>query len=528
MIMEARCLLLLILAIQEGSSDGKKGPYCTAQRGTIIVEEKGSVTIPCNFTYPQQDRSVEVRVYWRRGGNDRCGAREVIYNHTENWTHSNYTTRISMVGNPKEERTATITISNLKRSDRPTFCCRIHLYEGSEIIEQWQNRHGTFIQFKDEFSVEQTDVVPAFIGEDITIPCLFHHKGFPIIEEVTWTEGSSDLCVENNNKSTTWTTRNKSEISARWSVVNFPLVLSLRIRGVTTEDNNKQYCCKIKSKLRSSNTVNTLSSIHGTEVVVVDISNKPSFEVVQQYTISPDRDDSATINCSFTHQPGIDTLWMGVFWRVGSPKGIYAYHPLMEMVHSSYRGRTELRGLADLHIKEVSDTDNTTYYCFVMFKFCIANDKTSSSIQYGSETNLMVNGFHNQPDDHTWVYILIAAVPIIILCVVIIIFILKKRGHICKKPSRREDHKHMTSEIVLEEQIPSGNVQTPTVSSSAPPPPPQEDSAGILYAHLNVSSLLEKTRSRSKETMPDNDSLVVYAAVKPTHTHQNIYSTIDK
>ncbi|XP_069610704.1 uncharacterized protein [Ranitomeya imitator] len=467
MIMETRCLLLLVLAIQEGSSDKKKGQYCTAQRGTIIVAVGGSVTIPCTFTYPQQkDRSVQV--YWRRGGNDRCGARDLIYNHTENWTHPNYTERISLVGNPKEEQTATITIRNLRKSDRPMFCCRIHLYEGSKIIQQWQNRHGTFIQFTDEFSVEQTDVVPAFIGENISIPCLFRYKGSSVIEEVTWTQGSSDLCVENNNKSVAWTERNKSEIRGRWSVLNFPQDLSLRITGVTAEDNNKQYCCKVKTTLRERSTV---SSIHGTEVVVVDISDKPPFEVVQQYTLSPDGKDSATINCSFTHQPGIDTLWMGVFWRVGSPRGFYAYHPLKEMVHSSYRERTELRGLADLHIKGVRDTDNTTYYCFVMFKFCIDSDKTSSTIQYGTENNLMVDGFHNQPDDRTWVFILIAAVSVIILCAVIIIFILTKRGIICKKPSRREAHKQMTSEIAITEQIRSGNVQTPRMSSSAPPPP---------------------------------------------------------
>ncbi|XP_073510632.1 uncharacterized protein [Phyllobates terribilis] len=488
-IMEARCLLLLIFAIQEGSSDDKNRQYCTEQQGTIIVEEGGSVTIPCNFTYPQ-DRNVDVRVYWRRGGKDRCGDGNIIYNHTEGRTHPNYTGRISMVGNPKEEGTATITISNLRRSDRPMFCCRIHLYEGSNIIEQWQNRPGTFIQFK---------------------------------EGVTWTVGSSDLCVENNDKSVTWTTWNKSEIIERWSVVNFPEDLSLRITGATAKD-NKQYCCKVQTKLRGA--ANTVSSIQGTEVVVVDISDKPPFEVVQQYTISPDEDNSATINCSFTRQSGIDPLWMGVFWRVGSPRGFYAYHPLMEMVNISYRERTELRGLANLHIKDLHETDNTTYYCFVMLKFCIGNNKTSSSIQYGRGTNLMVNGAHTQPYDSTWIYILVAAVPIIILCAVIIIFILKKKGIICQKQSRREDNNHLTSEIALGGKNTPKNMQTPRASSSAPPPP-QEDSAGILYAHLNVSSLQEKTRSRSKESKPDNDSLVVYAAVKTSGAHQDIYSSIN-
>ncbi|KAM4036847.1 uncharacterized protein ACNLHF_015669 isoform 1-T1 [Anomaloglossus baeobatrachus] len=407
------------------------------------------------------------------------------------------------------------------------FCCRIHIHEGSRIIEQWQNRPGTFIQFRDEFSVEQTDVVPAFIGEDITIPCLVRYIDSSTIEDVTWTVGSSDLCVD-NNKSVTWTAENKTKVVERWSIGNFPKDLSLRITGVTSED-EKQYCCKVRRKnnLREKNTV---SSIHGTEVVVAGKPNTSNVKVTQPQTTSPDRNGSATINCSFTSQSDTDLLQIGVFWRVGHPWGVYAYHPLMEMVNSSYRGRTELRGLADLRINGTIDTDDTTYYCFVMLKSCVKN-KTYSTIQNGSGTKLKVKdaGSHDQPDGSTGLYIMVAVVPlVIILCAVIIIFILKKRGVICQKSSRRKDNKHLTSDIALEAQNPSGNVQMPRASSSAPPPPPpKEDSAGILYAHLNMTNLQQKTNSRMKESKPDSDSQVLYSAVKPTRAHQEIYSTVN-
>ncbi|KAG8539685.1 hypothetical protein GDO81_020536 [Engystomops pustulosus] len=62
------------------------------------------------------------------------------------------------------------------------------------------------------------------------------------------------------------------------------------------------------------------------------------------------------------------------------------------MVHSSYRGRTELRGPADLHIKGVDIVDHATYYCFVLLKFCKGNNIMDSIIQYGNGTKLDGNG----------------------------------------------------------------------------------------------------------------------------------------
>ncbi|XP_066449910.1 uncharacterized protein [Eleutherodactylus coqui] len=201
------------------------------------------------------------------------------------------------------------------------------------------------------------------------------------------------------------------------------------------------------------------------------------------------------------------------------------------MVAPSYRGRTELRGTADLHIKGVGVTDNTTYYCFVMLKFCVGKLKNISTIQYGNGTNLQVTGvtstvgpFLLSPNSdgfagNTWIYILAAALFVLILCAVILI-ILKKRGVICR--SRRG------LDIALKEQNPSENVPTPNAAAAASAPPmAPEDSGGILYAHLNVSSLQQKTNNRSKGSTPD-DSQVLYAAVKPTAAPQDIYSTVKK
>ncbi|XP_069804918.1 sialic acid-binding Ig-like lectin 12 isoform X6 [Dendropsophus ebraccatus] len=479
-------LLLLVFTFQGEASDKKEETYCTAQRGSIMVEENGSVTIPCNFTHPKlKSSSEEVRVSWRRGTN-RCGNGEFIYNHTGGRTHQNYTGRISSVRNPSE-RTAAITINNLRRTDGPMFCCRIEISKESKYIEGWQNQHGTQIQFTDEFSVEQVDVVPAIVGEDITIPCLVHYKDPTTIESVTWTMGSSDLCVENNDE--IYTGKEKSLAIGQWSVVNFPQDLSLRITGVRAED-NKKYCCKVKLKLMNNN----VSPLRSTQVTPAAATDR-TLAVVQPETALPDSDGSATLRCSFTPQSYAAFLGTDVFWRAGSPRGVYAYHPSPAMIDHRYRGRTELRGSADLYIKGVTHADNTTYYCFVMVKYCVSN-KTSSIIQYGIGTKLEV------------------------------------KGVICKKHSGREDVRYLTSDIALKDRNPSDNEQIPRDSipraSSSAPPMAQEESGGVLYAHLNVSSLQQTTNNGRKGSKPEDDSQVLYAAVKTTIAPQDIYSTVNK
>lgn len=119
--------------------------------------------------------------------------------------------------------------------------------------------------------------------------------------------------------------------------------------------------------------------------------NDPKFTVTQPENIMANEGTSVTISCSYTVPPDRNLLWSGVFWRVGSPTGPYAYHPSDLMVHPSYSGRTQLNGSTDLQINGAQDTDITTYYCFVMLKFCIGTNKTNSVLKYGSGTQLYRN-----------------------------------------------------------------------------------------------------------------------------------------
>ncbi|XP_040202740.1 uncharacterized protein LOC120933546 [Rana temporaria] len=237
-----------------------------------------------------------------------------------------------------------------------------------------------------QFYVEQPDVVPAVIGEDISILCALHNKLSGAIEEITWRVGRRDLCLE-NYEFLIWNTENITQRVGRWRLQKSENIFLLHIESVKHSD-IQQYCCEVVTKTGSDGR----SSNHGTQLVIADPNqNDPEFTVTQSENILANEGDSVTIGCSYTVPPNRNLLWSGVFWRVGSPTGPYAYHPSDLMVHPNYRGRTQLSGLADLQINGVQDPDTTTYYCFVMLKFCIGTIKTNSVLKYGSGTQLNIN-----------------------------------------------------------------------------------------------------------------------------------------
>uniref|UniRef100_A0A8C5PL63 Ig-like domain-containing protein n=1 Tax=Leptobrachium leishanense TaxID=445787 RepID=A0A8C5PL63_9ANUR len=121
-------------------------------------------------------------------------------------------------------------------------------------------------------------------------------------------------------------------------------------------------------------------------------TDTPKLTVSQPQHISTNMGLSTTINCSFTISDGTDPLWTGVYWRVGNPTGDYAYHPSRDMIHPTYRGRTDLTGQTDLHIKNVQGTDYNTYYCMVILRECVGLNKVDTDIVQGRGTSLSVTG----------------------------------------------------------------------------------------------------------------------------------------
>uniref|UniRef100_A0A8C5PLH0 Ig-like domain-containing protein n=1 Tax=Leptobrachium leishanense TaxID=445787 RepID=A0A8C5PLH0_9ANUR len=114
------------------------------------------------------------------------------------------------------------------------------------------------------------------------------------------------------------------------------------------------------------------------------------FNISQPQELLSQKGNTSTITCSFTPPQDRDLLNIRIYWRAGSPRGAYAYHPNKEMIDPHYKDRTELKGNLDLHIMNVQEEDETSYYCFVMLTLCTSPYNYKSVIDLGRGTKLTV------------------------------------------------------------------------------------------------------------------------------------------
>ncbi|CAM4689259.1 unnamed protein product [Lepidochelys olivacea] len=124
--------ILLAAAAQDPRYQITQPEYLSAPAG-------GSVTLPCNFTYPREIEPLrDLRVYWRLGFHG-----QFIYNHTERFTHPDYGGRIVLVGDPWGNRTASIRIARLQESDAGEYVCHITVRKNNGQWDQWRRHPGT-------------------------------------------------------------------------------------------------------------------------------------------------------------------------------------------------------------------------------------------------------------------------------------------------------------------------------------------------------------------------------------------------
>ncbi|KAE8620401.1 hypothetical protein XENTR_v10010225, partial [Xenopus tropicalis] len=385
-------------------------PFCAHQIRTIRVTEGGSVTIPCTFTYNRttyEDEKSEIRTEWGVGTRRDCADSGTRYGLL---SISEYSGRISRSDPPYGNNSASITIHRLRPTDGPVICCRVRAYREGLPPYPWNSRYGTLLLFSEpaRISVEQLDVIPALPGETITIPCYVHYP--PGASErgqsVTWRKGRGALCRYSQTLDT-------QDGAGRFSVMDSPTDVSLSINRVRREDSG-YYCCIVAENI-----------VSGTELVIEDTSTQPELQVHQSHNATVPEGGSVTLSCTF--HPTETPLWAWIYWRVGSPSGDYAYHPNKQMVHSTYKGRTELRGSAHLHIEGVQRNDSATYYCIVILRYCVANSILKSVTNHGHGTRLDVTGFN-----------VIITIRCVLFCIIILCGIL---GYIKMKNILTESRK---------------------------------------------------------------------------------------
>ncbi|XP_072447381.1 paired immunoglobulin-like type 2 receptor alpha isoform X2 [Chiloscyllium punctatum] len=126
-------LLLLSLCVGMIHGDG----FTVSQPDRLEGVEGRSIEIPCTFTYPDAHTPRGYDIAWRR--NEFHG--EFILNLSQGYTHPQYRGRIEILGDPAKERTGTIRIKQLRRSDTNRYFCRVAI-TGNR-YEVWQNIPGT-------------------------------------------------------------------------------------------------------------------------------------------------------------------------------------------------------------------------------------------------------------------------------------------------------------------------------------------------------------------------------------------------
>ncbi|XP_056426075.1 uncharacterized protein LOC130367590 [Hyla sarda] len=357
---------------------------CVNQPRTVHVKEGDSVTIPCSYTYPESYRGKsQITTHWGESDGPFCyNIRKYITDNSGNVVDE-YKERISRVTHP-DNQTESLIIRGLKYTDGDTFCCRATIHRTGSVTYTWSN-YGTFLNFADGNRISQVDLLMAVPGEEMVIPCHYALNTIGEAEQVTWYSGDNTRCMGNKNKIYSWDPTHPGGVYP-YSLVKPPEDVSLRIHSVQRKE-SFQYCCHVTTSK------GPIQSRFGTELIITGppFSSSP-FNVTQPHTITGHRGESVALNCSYTSYMERDVLGVTIYWRLGNLSGPYVYHPYKEMVHPDYRGRTGIRGAADLHIQGVKMSDDSMYYCFVIIRLCNGNFPIDHQklIQYGEGTRIIV------------------------------------------------------------------------------------------------------------------------------------------
>ncbi|XP_072255457.1 uncharacterized protein [Pyxicephalus adspersus] len=371
-------LFLLISLCFLGMMESSR-PGCVYQVKTRMVKSGDSVTISCSYTNTEK-WGENVQIIWVEDNRQFCSYdSQRIFRPSSNVIEK-YKERLYSEKDPYRNTTETITITGLKPTDGPKFCCL--LYESKHNIPIKQNLYGTLLQFPDTESITQLDELIAVSSEEITIPC-YYSKGTSDIIYLEWNlaDPKSNLCTDTN------ILKSNHALQYGWySVVNFTHDISLRIHNVHVNNHQSSYCCVVSTAQR------TLGSNQFTRLIVAGYQpswDQPTKEITIQEGLSVNLSCSYALSSQYTER---DIVRVNVYWRVGNVTGPYAYHPYQQIINSTYRQRTQITGMTNLMINGVKMTDNNSFHCFVVVKLCASDDYYNDEIYYGGGTRLIVTG----------------------------------------------------------------------------------------------------------------------------------------
>ncbi|XP_077326766.1 uncharacterized protein LOC143961374 isoform X2 [Lithobates pipiens] len=473
------------------------GQLCVDQPPRTESIEGKSVTIPCQFSFPESENNIKFATIIVRASDQYfCrGDNAIIHDSSKGSFSPKYRGRLNVTFDQRHKN-ASITINNVKKEDATRYCCRLEL---SFIIGEnmkWQSPDGTLLTVKDrnDPGLETTPVIFAAPGDNVTLQGHFISNNLTSASDVTChvrrTADRATRCDLGANIGGC-TYKNNS--------------LSFQINQVTSE-NNAFYCWQVH--ISTNNEEKNTYYYLGPQLLIIDKTN--NLNIIQ--TEEVEFHQPVTINCSFTLQQNNDILQTEVYWIFGDARESYVYHPNLDYIHPDYKGKTRLVNGSNLHLEDFHGPDNTTFYCRVIFRQCFGREGSPNRIdtvlEEGSGTRLTVK----VPDPKLIPQHKLSPIATIVLCVVLVflvifislaIYFLKKRG------SKQNSIGETIVETMEMTDDQNGGYENPTIIRR------QQEGEDLVYSTVNHSkSSMRKNTKGHLESLPAPTTETVYAEVR--------------
>ncbi|XP_077326767.1 uncharacterized protein LOC143961374 isoform X3 [Lithobates pipiens] len=180
-------VVLLMLCLWDRLHE-TSGQLCVDQPPRTESIEGKSVTIPCQFSFPESENNIKFATIIVRASDQYfCrGDNAIIHDSSKGSFSPKYRGRLNVTFDQRHKN-ASITINNVKKEDATRYCCRLEL---SFIIGEnmkWQSPDGTLLTVKDrnDPGLETTPVIFAAPGDNVTLQGHFISNNLTSASDVT-------------------------------------------------------------------------------------------------------------------------------------------------------------------------------------------------------------------------------------------------------------------------------------------------------------------------------------------------------
>ncbi|XP_073479052.1 uncharacterized protein [Aquarana catesbeiana] len=485
-------LVLLMLCLWDTLHE-TSGLYCVDQPARTESIEGKSVTIPCQFSFPESENSTKSATFIVKASDENfCGGdKKNIYDSSKGFFSPKYRGRLNVTFDLRH-RNASITINNVMKEEATRYCCRLELSFINGDKQSWQTPDGTRLTVKDrnDPGLETIPVIFAAPGDNVTLLGHFTSNNLTSASDVTchvWRTPDRDTGCDRGTNIGECTYKNNS--------------LSFQINQVTSED-NAFYCWQVN--ISPNNEEKNTYYYLGPQLLIIGKTNNLNITQTEEVEFH----QPVTINCSFTLQQNNDILQTEVYWIFGDARESYVYHPNLDYIHPDYKGKTRLVDGSNLHLEDFHGPDNTTFYCRVIFRQCFGREGSPNRIdtflEEGPGTPLTVKDPTPIPQNQ------LSPIAAIVLCLVLVfvVIFISLAIYFLKKGGSKQNSIGETIVETIETDDQKGGYENPTMIRR------QQEGEDLVYSTVNHSASMRKNTKGPLERPPDPATETVYAEVR--------------